>query len=209
MCSLAAKLEHRASGCSLLGHDLIILAAGEKDLGGTRGVLRELVGLRAIGRVALLPNGKPRYRFVGLFDNDTPGIQAVKAARDLDSSILEYKDVFRIWPEMPRPGNLDPGTIQRAFESANSKYKGLKWELEDYLSRPFMDAFFAKHPAALVRAASSADKVHWELTYDGKARLHRFVKANAVHQDMLKLIEALKSLRHCLNLSPNGIVVEE
>ena len=31
---------------------------------------------------------------------------------------------------MPLPDNLDPGTIEKAFERANTRYKGLEWELE-------------------------------------------------------------------------------
>src|SRR5450755_778094 len=51
---LAARLEREATGLDLLGTDLAILAAGSGDLGGTRGVIRELVCLRGLARVCLL-----------------------------------------------------------------------------------------------------------------------------------------------------------
>jgi hypothetical protein len=100
---LGADLERSAGGPNLLGHDLAIVAGGEGELGGTRGVIRELIGLRAMARTCLLSSGRPRYRFIALFDNDRAGRLAVKALRELDSSILEYKDVFRLWPAMPLP----------------------------------------------------------------------------------------------------------
>ena len=130
---LAAHLERRATGIELLGGDLAFVAAGERERGGTRGVIRELVCLRGLGRASLLQNGRPRYRFIGLFDNDKAGKLAVKAARELDSTILEYKDVFRLWPVMPLSGNLDPTSLKKTFEQANSNFKGLDWELEDLL----------------------------------------------------------------------------
>ena len=91
----SSTVEKAKTGIDLMGDGLAILAAGEGELGGTRGVLRELMCLRGMARTCLLPNGRPRYRFIGLFDNDKAGKQAVNAARDFDKSILEYKDVFR------------------------------------------------------------------------------------------------------------------
>lgn len=106
----------------------------------------------------------------------------VRAAREFDTSILEYKDVFRLWPVMPLPSNLDPGTMQKTFERENACYKGLDWELEDLLPQEFMDAFLSDYPGAVARTTSIEGKVHRDLTRDGKARLHRFVKQHAARQ---------------------------
>ena len=103
-------------------------------------MIGELVSLRSFSRTFLAPNGRPIYQFIGLFDNDKAGQQAVKAARSLDTSIIEFKDVFRIHPVMPTTGNLDPKTLQKAFERDNNNYKGLYWELEDLLPDHFFDA---------------------------------------------------------------------
>jgi len=199
---LAASLERKATGIDLMGDELAIVAAGVGDRGGTRGVIRELVGLRGIARTTLLPNGKPRYRFIGLFDNDKAGRQAVKFSRDLDASILEHKDVFRLQPEMPISGNLDPKTLQKTFERRNSKYKGLDWELEDLLPQGFLEAFFSEYPGAIARKVSKEGKMHHDFTYDGKARLHRFVKENAVRDDLGAVIEVLKAIRFYMCLPP-------
>lgn len=198
--NMAARLERVASGADLFGGDLAIVAAGERDRGGAQGVVRELLSLRGMSRTCLAQNGSPRYRFVGLFDNDHAGKQAVKSARIVDNSILEYKDVFRLWPQMPLPGNLDPGTVQRAFERENAAYGNLDWELEDLLPADFIDAFAAENPKAIARTTSISGKVHRDLTPDGKARLHHFVKQHAVRDDLAPVIGVLKALRFYLGL---------
>lgn len=197
---LAVRLERANSGIDLMCNDLAIVAAGERDRGGVQGVVRELVALRGMARTCLLQNGRPRYRFVGLFDNDAAGKHAVKLARDIDSSILEYKDVLRLWPIMPLPGNLDPGAVQRAFERENAGYKGLDWELEDMLPQKFIEAFLSEYPMAVSHTKSIGDKVHRDLTRDGKARLHRFVKQHAMHADLGAVVDTLNAIRHYLNL---------
>lgn len=198
---LCANLEHTSGSSSLLGHDLAIVPAGEGDLGGTRGVIRELIGLRALARTCLLPNGRPRYRFIALFDNDKAGRLAVKALREFDSSILEYKDVFRLLPAMPRPSALDPLSMKRAFEKENACYKGLDWELEDLLSPGFLEAFQAEYPFAVARTVPIGGKTHRDFTNDGKARLHRFIKQHAIRDDLSALIDVLKTLRFYLGLN--------
>lgn len=192
---LAARAECDSTGLNLFGSDLAILPAGSGDLGGTRGVIRELVCFRGLARTCLLPNGRPRYRFLGLFDNDKAGRLAVKSARELDSSILEFKDLLRLWPVMPLCTNLDPIGMQRIFERENGDYKGLDWELEDMLPEGFIDAFQAEYPGAVVRTITVRGKVHREFTSDGKARLHRFVKEHAMRSDLSGVIEVLKAIR--------------
>jgi hypothetical protein len=197
---LAARLEREAGEPDLLGGDLAIVAAGSRDLGGTRGVIRELLCLRGMARTCLLPNGRPRYRFIGLFDNDKAGRQAIKAIRDLDNSILEFKDVFRLWPVMPLPNNLDPPTMQKTFERENACYKGLEWEMEDVLAPDFIESFEMECPGAVARRGSIEGKVHRDLTCDGKARLHRFVKLNALRRDLAGVIHILKAIRFYFGL---------
>ncbi len=192
---LAASLERKATGVDLLGNKLAIIAAGEGDRGGTRGVIRELLSLRGIARTVLLPNGNIKYRFVGLFDNDNAGRQAVKFAHDIDRSILEYKDVFRLQPKMVCLGNLDPKTLQKTFERENSEYRGLDWELEDLLPQAFLEVFFSEHVEIEVRTHEKNGKIHHEFSRDGKARLHRFIENHAVYEDLVDVINVLKAIR--------------
>jgi hypothetical protein len=197
---LAARLERDAGEPDLLGTDLAVVPAGLRDQGGTPGVRRELVNLRAVARTCLLPNGRPQYRFIGLVDNDKAGKQAVKDLHNFDNSILEYKDVFRIWPVMPLPNNLDPGTLQKTFENQNACFKGLEWELEDALAQDFIEAFESECPEAVAHKRSIEGKIHRDFTCDGKARLHRFVKLNAMRRDLAGVVHILKAIRFYFGL---------
>lgn len=174
---------------------LAILAAGERDSGGVNGVIQQLTGFRFMARTCLLPDGRSKYRFVGLFDNDKAGRYAVQCARGFDRSILEYWDVFRLFPVMPLHGDRDPGSLQKKFETENANYKGLDWELEDLLPQTFVDAFSAECPRAVVRTYPIGGKVHRELTRDGKAKLHRFIREHAIRDDLQAVTEVLRALR--------------
>lgn len=198
---LAAALYGKGRGKDLLA-DLAIVAAGEGDRGGTQGVVRELLGLRAIASAYLAPSGRPVYRFIGLFDNDTPGQKAVNLARSADTSILEYRDIFRLRPVMPILGNLDPGTAQRGFEKANEAYKGMRWEVEDLMGEGLMQLFLEENPTALVREFRMGDACHRELTRDGKARLVRFCRENADLASVKGLVDTLHALR-CYMVLPD------
>ena len=61
-------------GVDLLGQDISIVAAGEHDRGGTYGVGRELITLRAMTPYILDRDGSQVYRIVGLLDNDYAGL---------------------------------------------------------------------------------------------------------------------------------------
>ena len=91
--NLAARYEADSSGASLIGHDMAIVSAGYGEDGGCSGVVRELVVLRQLALTYLFPNGKPRYRFIALFDNDRAGREAVRNARYIDTSLLDIKFV--------------------------------------------------------------------------------------------------------------------
>ena len=197
---LAAKLEKENTGIDLLGDHLAIIAAGERDRGGVKGVCRELVCFKNMAGGCLLPNGRPKYRFVGLVDNDRAGRQATHDVRKIDTSILEFKDVFRLWPIMPLSHNRDPGALRKSFEHENREYKGLDWELEDLLPETLLEGFLDEFPTAVVRSNSMHDKMHRDWTPDGKARLHRFVKKCAIHVDLVAVVDVLRALWHYLGI---------
>lgn len=194
--NLAARLEFEQTGIDLLKNDLAFVAAGERDRGGTKGVIRELNAFRCMARNCLLSDGRPKYRFIGLFDNDKAGKLAVKFANDLDSSILEYKDMFRLWPVMPLPGNLVPTTMQKTFERENADYKGLEWELEDLIDEAFIEIFLLENDNILKNSKLVNDKTHRDFTPDGKAKFHNYIKKNAKWDDLAGVIQVLKAMRY-------------
>ena len=196
---LAARFERQASGNDLLS-DLAFIPAGQRDEGGTHGVVRELLCFRAFAGTILLPNGRPKYRICALLDNDKFGRQAVRTVRQYDISIIECRDVFLLWPEMPPTKNRDPNTIKRMLEAANARYKGLDWEPEDLLPEDFIAEFEREHGTGVTRRTPIEGKIHRDFNADGKARFHHFIKRNAMHVDMIKVIEMLRSFRSYLGL---------
>jgi hypothetical protein len=203
--TLAALQERRKTGALLLGCDLAVMIGGDGNEGGTAGVLRQLITLRNIARTDLGPKGLPRYRFVALFDDDKAGRQAVRAARELDRSIIEFKDVFRLRPMMPMVSHADPTTLEKRFREANEPYKNVEWELEDLLSMPLLSALLEEYPNAVSRESRAGDMMHRDFTRDGKARLHRFAKDNAIREDLVKVIGVLKAFRRYFGLKEDGI----
>ncbi len=147
-----------------------------------------------------MPNGKHQYRFIGLFDNDRAGKEAIRVARFTDASILEYKDVFRIHPIMPREGTLDLKTLEKTFGRLNEKYRSLDWELEDLLPKSFIDAFHTDHPEVDRKEHSISDKIHRDFNRDGKSRLHQYIKKYAMWEDLTEVIKVLRALRFYLRL---------
>lgn len=198
---LASRLEFNTTGVRLLDESLAVVSAGTGDAGGTNGVIRTLIALREMARVCLLPDGRPKYRFVGLFDNDGAGRQAVGHVQTLDTSILEYKDVFRLRPVMPRNGNLDHKALRASFEKENSVYAACDWELEDFLTTDLIDAFLSEFPTAVTRTVRiGGERSHRDFSRDGKARLHRFVRENALREDVAGVAEVLRALRYYCRL---------
>lgn len=196
---LAAACELHKTGRNLLD-DLCFIAAGEGDRGGTLGVIRELMCFRGLCKAFLLPNGRPRYRVVALFDNDKAGRQSLQEARRLDAGLLEFKDLFLLYPVMPLTSNLDVVSLRRTFEINNQQYKGLDWEPEDLFPESFIDCFGEQFPLAVARRSGVNGVTHRDYTRDGKARFHRFVRENAVHGDLLKIIEVIEAMRCYLAL---------
>jgi hypothetical protein len=203
---LAVQCEKVKNGVDLLGDELAIVAAGLGNDGGTRGICRELVSFKNMARYFLLHNGKPKYRFIGLFDNDNAGRRAIHDIRKTDTSILEFKDVFRLWPVMPLVSSYDPSALQKKFEMENINYNNLDWELEDLLPNSLVQAFLDEFPSAVIQSKQLHDKIHRDWTRDGKARLHRFVKTHAIHADLINVINVIRSLRYYLGLKVPGEV---
>ncbi|MDG9668389.1 hypothetical protein ONV78_11645 [Hahella sp. CR1] len=198
--NFAAKLEFNSSGTDLLGEELAIVAAGTGDRGGVSGVVRELICFRGLARTSLRSDGVPKYRFMGLFDNDHAGRQAVKSICRIDSGVVEYKDVIRLFPVMPLQANLDPTTVKNSFERANEKYRALDWELEDLIPASILSAFFDEYPSACMRSIEKLGFTHRDYTRDGKALLHRYIKEYAVIKDLELVVSLLKFIRNIMNV---------
>jgi hypothetical protein len=199
-CALAAKSVREASGRNLFDNDFTVSAAGVGDQGGTRAVTEQFTILRGIAKTLLLADGKPKYRIIALVDKDFAGKGAVKSLREVDRSILEYKDVFLLHPEMPLGLNLDPSTLKSAFDRANATHASLDWEIEDLLPTSFLNAFGEEHPGAIIRRTTAGSRTHHDFSSDGKSRLHRYVRANAIPADCAGVADVLHALRFYMGL---------
>lgn len=198
--TIAAELELRESGNNLFANDFAVVAAGERDQGGVDGLLRELITFRQISKNYLGPDGTSPYRFLGLFDNDHAGRRALKLAMAMDAGVVEFRDVICLFPVM-NAAIGDPAAVGRAVLKDNSGFKGIDWEIEDMVAKGLIDAFLEEHPQALRGTyISNGGHIHRELTVDGKSQLLRYVRANAIHEDLVPVIGCLRGLRHYLGI---------
>ena len=75
------------------------------------------------------------------------------------------------------------------------------WEIEDLIDHELIETFVEENLSAVRHTSTVAGRVHRDLSRDGKARLHRFVKDVAVHSDLLGVIDLLKAVRYYFGLS--------
>ncbi len=196
---LASELFRKKTGVNLL-EDVAFVPAGERGDGGVRGVIRELLVFYAIATTVLDPSGRPRYRIAALFDNDNAGRYAVRSAPQFDIRLTEFKEMFLLRPIMPQTNNCDPNAIRSLVENANAPYRRLDWELEDLFPPSFFKAFDEEYTTAVARTAITGDKTHRDLTTDGKARFHRFVKQNALLSDLEGVVATVRAVRTYVGL---------
>ena len=198
----ATAEKHRAETREdLCSGGLRFLYAGHKHEGGTHGVVRELTVTRSLAKYSLTPQGVRQYRFVGLVDNDAAGRQAIENARAADASVVEFRDIMRIRPNMIcGGGNVELESLRAEFERRNSAFGRLDWELEDLLAVDFVESFCTRVSGSLLERQEVAGRVHWELTRKGKRELIRFAKENATLDELRGVIRVIRSLRFCLGL---------
>lgn len=200
--SMAAERHRVETGEDLCAGGLCFLYAGYRHEGGTHGVVRELTVNRNLAKYALTPQGVPQYRFVGLVDDDAAGRQAIENARAADASVLEFRDILRIRPNMIYGvGRVELEHLRREFTRRNLAFVGLDWELEDLLKVDFVEAFCEQLSGSLSEKQEVAGRVHWELTRMGKRELNRFAKESATLDDLKGVICVIRSLRFCLGLT--------
>ena len=182
-------------GVDLLGQDISIVAAGEHDRGGTYGVGRELITLRAMTPYILDRDGSQVYSIVGLLDNDYAGRKIIEDVANIDRSVMEFRDILRLWPVMPQQVGGAPDKVRRTTELENAAFCGLDWEIEDTLSATLMARFAAEFPHTIRQRLTSGERTHFELTREGKRELHGLIHREASLEDVSGVVEVLRSLR--------------
>ena len=185
----------RAAGVELFGQQISIVAAGEQDCGGTYGVGRELITLRSMAPYILDRDGNPYYRTIGLLDDDHAGRRIIEDISKIDRSALEFRDIVRLRPNMPRLVGACPGEWKRASEYANSQFRELDWEIEDTLSERLVTAFSMQFGYAIRDKMSKGGRTHFELTRGGKREFHRLIHREATLNDLSGVVDVVRLLR--------------
>jgi hypothetical protein len=203
---LAAGLYYEKHQTAILGDRITVLAAGKGNDGGVDGVNRRLHAARQIADVDRDKDGRLRFRFIGLYDNDRADRRAIDVACTFDRRLLRYADLFLLHPVMPAVTGLDHVDLRRQIETENAQFKGLDWEIEDLLSERMLLKFESQHGDAIERVQECGGRKHRDFTRDGKARLHKFMSENASLDDLLEVVKLIRALRGYLRLKANHIV---
>lgn len=187
----------RCSFSFCLLSDLAVVAAGEKDRGGTTGVLREVNLLKSLASLDRL--GQRSRRVIGLLDNDGAGRSAASHARK-GLGLDEFKDFITLQPRMPVQGSLDLVTLRKMFEGR--KVSGLDWEVEDLVGEEIVNFVAEENPSRVIRTERSEGFRHTEWTKDGKSALRRAFLDHATTADVEVFAFAFQTIRFLLGL-PN------
>lgn len=189
-----------AAGGLLLGDEICIVAAGQRDRGGTYGVARELITLRSMVPLVLDRDGRPAYRVIGLLDNDEAGRRIIRDVLRMDRSATEFHDIIALPPVPPVFSELNPVGRQRECDLANLPYRGLDWEIEDALSPRLLRIFDQKHPGMVTRRDKRSGKTHHEITRAGKSKLHQLVHRETTLDDLVGVIQIVDMIRSLLGV---------
>jgi hypothetical protein len=188
------------AGLTLLGNEISIVAAGQRDRGGTFGVARELITLRSIVPLVLDRQGRPAYRVIGLVDNDHAGRQIIKDVLKLDRAAAEFRDIVTMRPINLPFASRFPADRQRESELANRPYRNLDWEIEDAVSARLIQLFEKRHSDLKPRKIRAVDKTHHEFSKDGKTAFHRIAQAQATLDDLKEVVSIVAMIRAVMGL---------
>lgn len=196
---LADRLARQA-GHHLLGQEITFVASGRSDEGGTFGVAREFTTMRSLAAIPLDAQGRPAYRIVGLVDNDHAGRRAISDLVRNYRGAQEFVDVLAIGPNMPVFTSTDANGRRQHWTSANQGHVGLDWEIEDALSPRLLTIFEQRHQREIVRRRNLGGRVHYDLTRNGKFELHRIAQAEATLNDLMGIVDIVRSVRSMMGL---------
>jgi hypothetical protein len=145
-------------------------------------------------------DGRLQYQFIGLYDNDFAGREAIRSANIFNRSLIQYLNIFLLYPVMPCNPGEDYRVLGQRFLAANVQYRNIDWEIEDVLSEQLLSAFAKNHPNDVWVAQQARNRKHWEFSKDGKRLFSAYALANATLDDLWDVIGLLCALRSYLRL---------
>jgi hypothetical protein len=196
---LADRLARRA-GRSLLGQEIVFVASGRSDEGGTFGVAREFTTMRSLAAIPLDARGRPAYRVVGLLDNDHAGRRAIRDVLRNYRGAQEFVDVLAIGPVMPVFTCADARGRRQHWAAANRGHEALDWEIEDALSPRLLSILEQTRGSEITRRWVSQGRTHYDLTRRGKTELHRIAQDSATLEDLMGIVNIVRTVRSMVGL---------
>ena len=202
--SLADRLYREKENKALLSSQISIFPTGIGDEGGSFGLQRHFHPLRAIMDVDLSADGKRACYAVALFDDDIPGRRGFQSLTGQHLTYRKWRDVFLLQRVLPR-STRSPEQMERLVSETNQRWQGIDCEIEDLISIDLLRVFLEEdHQAAEREPQELLGGVRCSLTGAGKAKYVRFVEKNALLEDVMCLVDFLKSMRYHLGLEPDG-----
>lgn len=199
---LAANLERKQSGIDLL-HDLSVFSPGEGEKGGAYNIPNVYRTLQTIARGDIDSKGNVQYYVFVLVDNDYAGRNVIKYLEKDALKAIECRDIFCINPIMPKDVNPHYEHIKKSLERENAPYKGLDWEMEDYISdriwKIFINDECANDPL-LCKPKVCHDKIHRNLNDIQKGRFYDIINNSACYEDIENIVHLIKTLRIYLKI---------
>lgn len=196
---MADRLSTEA-GHQLLGDEICIAAAGNRDHGGTFGVARELITLRSMVPLVLDRQGKPAYRVMGLVDYDHAGRRIIQDVLRLDRSAVEFRDILAVRPINPTFVQINPSDRGTECKLANQSHSHLDWEIEDMFSSRLLNLFEQQHPEHAPQKSQQGGKIHHDFTRAAKRALHQLVQMEATLDDLDGVVSVVHMIRSIVGL---------
>jgi hypothetical protein len=200
----ASDLHAQQHGRPILDSDFNVVAAGQRDDGGVDGINRRLNACRQLADADRDQFGAIIYRFVGLYDNDRAGRNALSIASRFDRRLAAYVDLFLLHPVMPI-GGPSVTDLGQEVTRINRQFAGLDWEIEDLCSERLLAAFESGNPRSVTGRRTAAGRTHREFNRGAKPELRRYFLQYADIGDAREMLALLKALRSYVGIDHSFI----
>ena len=197
-----------AHGVPILDDDFRVCAAGKGDDGGVEGVNRMLVTWSQLAAADRDRNGRQRYRFVGLLDNDPAGRIGLSRLTTFTSRLQEFRDIFLLFPTMPILDSRGMPYIQDSFRQLSKSVGDSRFEIEDLVSPKLLRRFEQLYPSEVRKREPFGTRLHYHFTGPGKSKFKVFVLENGSVEDFCDFFVVIKALRSYLGLDHSKIRVQ-
>jgi hypothetical protein len=201
----ASELHNRTFGVPIIDGSFRICAAGRGDDGGVEGVNRMLVTAYQLAAADRHPNGRPRYRFVGLLDNDPAGRRGIRRLTSFTSRIQEAQDIFLLYPDMPLCDGRGMPHVRQRLRQLRDSFGDSRFEIEDLMAPSFLTRFEQSTPDAIIKKEPLGPRFHYHFSERGKVAFRKHALSEGSAEDYAGFFAVAKALRSYLGVDHSGI----